>query len=505
MSFKASILAVYALVLAIEESSAVDIHPDYAMPCPLEHSILLPQSAHPAENGSVWDPVANVSYPNGTHWEVVWDRARGGGKSPGTEYWGCPCEAGIPCLRKCCPAEEAKKWGTQCVQDDVFCPKNLDDGTSLLQLIGEKRSMALFGEVYRKGLYSALSDSGLYAEESCRQSWSAKECQNVSLRQLLHGGEKYCVVAVPEYEDHPWACQSSYSLWFGVRRYILDYPVGRTVAAVCFAAAFAVYACIPELRNLHGKMLLSHLFCLFTADLISLVAIVYSLKVGLNWCLFFGFSIQFFFLTTFFWLNIICYDIYSTFRRVGPLKMMRPAKEMKRMLLYSLYAWGVPLCILIISVALELVPGLPLGTIKPDFRVNICWFYTDVAAVLFFLGVTSLLLGINVVFFILTAIKIYKLKKETAILKNRESVMEMEVVKQNKQRFDMYVKLLLMMGFLRAVETGFRLLLHSNQLLRLTDYTEGVNGFLTFIIFVWKDDIISHIKRKVFRYPRFEY
>ncbi|XP_071446655.1 G-protein coupled receptor Mth2-like [Hetaerina americana] len=246
-------------------------------------------------------------------------------------------------------------------------------------------------------------------------------------------------------------------------------------------------------------MLLSHLFALFMGDLISLIAIVNSLRVGLDWCLFFGFAIQFFFLTTFFWLNIICFDIFSTFRSVGPLKIMRPAKETKKMLLYSIYAWGVPFLILAVSVTLELLPGLPLNIIKPDFRINICWFYVDVAAVLYFLGFTSLLLGSNVILFILTAIKIYKLKKETAILENRESVMEMEVVKQNKQRFDMYVKLLLMMGFLRAIEVGFRLLFHSNKLLPLTDYTEGVNGFLTFVIFVWKDDIISHLKRKLCR------
>ncbi|XP_046390058.1 probable G-protein coupled receptor Mth-like 10 [Ischnura elegans] len=498
MSLKTATLTVLACFMqrVIQANGSIEPHLDLPILCPLEYSIRLPVSVHLAENGSVWDPVANVSYPNGTHWEIVWDRARGGGKSPGTEYWGCPCEAGIPCLRKCCPTEEAKQWGSQCVQDDVFCPKNLDDGTSLLQLIGEKRSMALFGEVYRKGVYSALSDSGLYAEESCRQSWSAKECQNVSLRQLLHGGEKYCVVAVPEYEDHPWACQSSYSLWFGIRRLILNYPVGRTLAALCFAATIAVYACIPELRNLHGKMLMSHLTSLLAADIVCIFAIIYSLEVGLDWCLFFGFGIQFFFLSSFFWLNIICYDIFITFRQFGPLKLMRPAEEKRKMIMYSLYAWGAPVIILAVSVTLELVPGLPPSTIKPDFRLNICWFYTDIAGLLYFLGFSSLLLGSNIVLFIMTAVKLFKIRKATAFLEDRTSVLEMEAVKRNKKRFHMYVRLLLMMGFLRTVEVCFRLLLHTNKLMRLADYSEGLNGFLSFVIFVWKDDILSHLKRK---------
>jgi hypothetical protein len=68
------------------------------------------------------------------------------------------------------------------------------------------------------------------------------------------------------------------------------------------------------------------------------------------------------------------------------------------------------------------------------FHVHLSPFPADVAGVLYFLGFLSLLLGSNVILFILTAIKIYKLRKETEFLRYRESVMEMETVKQNKKR-----------------------------------------------------------------------
>lgn len=79
---------------------------------------------------------------------------------------------------------------------------------------------------------------------------------------------------------------------------------------------FCVYGFIPELRNLHGKSLMCYVFSL-TILYISLSVVQLESEIFLpeGWaCIFSGYTIYISVLLCFFWLNIMCYDIWSTFR-----------------------------------------------------------------------------------------------------------------------------------------------------------------------------------------------
>ena len=49
-------------------------------------------------------------------------------------------------------------------------------------------------------------------------------------------------------------------------------------------------------------------------------------------------------------------------------------RERKKFLLYSVYAWGAPLIMLVVCLLMDLIPDVPGTFIKPEFGVTKCWF-----------------------------------------------------------------------------------------------------------------------------------
>lgn len=82
-------------------------------------------------------------------------------------------------------------------------------------------------------------------------------------------------------------------------------------------ATFLVYAILPELRNVHGKSLMCYLFGL---------AVGYSVLSGIQLngnefveptlCRVLGYIIYMSFMSAFFWLSVISFDLWWNFRYV---------------------------------------------------------------------------------------------------------------------------------------------------------------------------------------------
>ena len=68
-------------------------------------------------------------------------------------------------------------------------------------------------------------------------------------------------------------------------------------------------------------------------------------------CQFSGFMIHYSFLVSFFWLNTMSYDIWRTFRQVRGygIVLQRNYQRRLRFIRYSVYAWGTPALIVIVS------------------------------------------------------------------------------------------------------------------------------------------------------------
>ena len=69
-------------------------------------------------------------------------------------------------------------------------------------------------------------------------------------------------------------------------------------------------------------------------------------------CQFSGFIIHYSLLVSFFWLNTMSFDIWRTLRKLkgyGTV-LQRMHQRRRRFIRYSLYAWGTPAIILLVSV-----------------------------------------------------------------------------------------------------------------------------------------------------------
>ncbi|XP_012531906.1 G-protein coupled receptor Mth [Monomorium pharaonis] len=187
---------------------------------------------------------------------------------------------------------------------------------------------------------------------------------------------------------------------------------------LCLLMTLLMYACWPSLQNFHGKMFMCYLI---NRLLISVVAYISTWftpgdpanKQILTTCKALGYIKYFFVLSTFFWLNIMCFDIWWTFGAVRENAIIK-RKHIKRILLYCLYAWGMSFLLSILVIVANNTDILP-DYLQPNICSIFCWFteeqdsYSEL--IFFFIPMVILLIS-NVVFITLTSMSCNKMEAE---------------------------------------------------------------------------------------------
>lgn len=183
----------------------------------------------------------------------------------------------------------------------------------------------------------------------------------------------------------------------------------------------------------------------------------------------------------------MCFDIWWTFGGFRSLQGSMKQRDRKKFIMYSMYAWGSASILTIICAIMDFVPSVPREFIRPEFGVQKCWFNTETAKALYFYGPMSITVVCNICLFISTALKIVRHKKDTAHhLKGSESQRHDD----NKQWFNLYLKLFIVMGINWSMEIVSWLFKSAPQYTwYLTDLTNTLQGLIIFIIFVWKKKI----------------
>ncbi|KAI4481522.1 hypothetical protein M0802_013981 [Mischocyttarus mexicanus] len=90
--------------------------------------------------------------------------------------------------------------------------------------------------------------------------------------------------------------------------------LGMIISIPFLIITWLVYTFIKELRNLHGFVLRAYIASLTLSYVIlTTVQIVPSEWISNTCCVFLAFCMYFFFLASFYWLNVMCFDIWWTF------------------------------------------------------------------------------------------------------------------------------------------------------------------------------------------------
>lgn len=181
----------------------------------------------------------------------------------------------------------------------------------------------------------------------------------------------------------------------------------------------AVYLLIPELRNQHGKSLVCYLLGLTVGYslLCCLLMIQYMDPNGLS-CKVFGYTAYFFFMSAFFWLNVISFDLWHNFRGTRGINRFQ---EKKRFLFYSLYSWGLALIFLVFTLLVQEYSDWP-ASLKPGIGGGqFCWLdMTNWSAMLYFYGPILMIIVANTIMFVMTAFKIHGVQREMSRIIARE-------------------------------------------------------------------------------------
>ncbi|KYQ54879.1 G-protein coupled receptor Mth2 [Trachymyrmex zeteki] len=245
---------------------------------------------------------------------------------------------------------------------------------------------------------------------------------------------------------------------------------------------FIIYSILPEFQNIHGYTLRAHVGSLFITYAIMCFGQVSGLDELTLYCVPLAYIFNFFFLSSFFWLNVICFDIWWTFREFRPYR--RGAKKRKKLIIYSIYAWGVTIILNVICFLMDNLPIIPINVVRPEICQKRFWFSENEAKTLYFYVPMGATIISNIFFFICTTLTILYQKIYIAQLEDSEIWRHDE----NKQRFNMYLKLFVVMGITWVLEIMSWIDIGANIVSQFiwypADIINALQGLTIFIIFV---------------------
>ncbi|XP_050350696.1 G-protein coupled receptor Mth2-like [Nymphalis io] len=396
-----------------------------------------------------------------------------------------------PCVSKCCP-DKSYVYNSECISNDTF-NKDFSDVnvySSNRTRVGNLRDS--FQIVARNfiDLVPNLPSLSFYILESgnlnllLQQPNSLPEINEIS-------NDKFCV----DYE----LASDNFSPVFGVifeeepQKNLVFTIAALLISSVLLLLVLIIYALIKELRNLKGQILMANVFSLLCAFvMLATVKILYnsnSFEASTEFCYGSTAAIYFFFLSTFYWMNITSFDIWWTLRSMTTRVTVRRHGRCSKFKIYCFYGWGIPLAMAIGLIAID-VCELPEGFIKPNIILNGCFLAGKPK--LFYMHIPMMLvITSNCMFFLMTAYNFWCIGRDTEML-NCHNANKHD---RQKQRFLIYLKLSIVMGISWVTEL-ISAYLPNLSVWYITDAYNMFIGISIFFIFVCKKDIRKQLYKR---------
>ncbi|XP_066958761.1 probable G-protein coupled receptor Mth-like 1 [Macrobrachium rosenbergii] len=175
------------------------------------------------------------------------------------------------------------------------------------------------------------------------------------------------------------------------------YAAGLMVSALSLVATIICNNLVAKLRALQDLNQLCHMISLLVGETALFTAYLFSNDLRVTHCIINSIIAQFAFLSGFFCLNVMCFDVHQYIRatvRLIPRNSIQ-GRQWLRFKCYSAYAWGSPFLITLTTAVLHYVPDSPGQTIlRPGFGIKSCWFLGDIERLAFFyVWIGALFLG----------------------------------------------------------------------------------------------------------------
>jgi hypothetical protein len=313
-----------------------------------------------------------------------------------------------------------------------------------------------------------------------------------------HETLRLCLDGTDEYDEGFTSSGNTKSYVYIFAMFASLVPLGLTIIA---------YWITWNTQNIHGWTVFSHIASLFLLNCFLGAAHVLSLE-GTNTgenstagCEFVGIMTHFFFLSTFFWLTMVNFDLWSKFRNLRPSG--GKSSEMLPFVCYALFACGGPLLIVVTGVILDATYGRhghesDCDIILPEYGLTRCHLNKRAEGVYLYF-IIGLLILLNVGFFISLILILYRYKKSTMRASRRKSTGRADITSS-----ELFLKLFVVMGCSFALEF-ISWVVESN-----TEGTENISwlwvtfdfinilvrAIFIFIIFAWKKQTLIEFKKR---------
>ncbi|XP_039309702.1 G-protein coupled receptor Mth isoform X2 [Solenopsis invicta] len=356
------------------------------------------------------------------------------------------------CIRKCCSEDKYAYEG--CINFLRFKPNEVGEFyNAFVNAVDQTNSFT----------FDTTKDHGVLIQQPCDQmyTYDPKEWEKQVL--LTSNGH----VFIRHYDANDMHC-------FDVRHNYFDnstnfdlFVCGKYVTPETYKSAdwlFAilvvkcifllmtllVYAYLPNLQNIHGKTVICYVSSILLSAICSFIINWYD-KVGFEQqrkikCKSLAYIGFFSFHAVFFWLHVMCFDIWRTFATVRENMNVKDRKNRKRLLLYCLYGWGIPLLLLIIIIVVDNTNLLPeylapnIGNMFCSITYTASWDnYSDL---IFLYGPETIVTISNVVFFILTLKYYNKVKADIKDLNTDPRSNQLDSIKDRTYCVDFIIFIL---------------------------------------------------------------
>ncbi|XP_031850366.2 G-protein coupled receptor Mth2 [Nomia melanderi] len=339
----------------------------------------------------------------------------------------------LPLVGKCCPNGEVfVKNGTRpaicgvpdSMMENNFSPLFSKFNNTGFELPGDKYSafVAIIGIPCKYRRYVLYPEDNKDDENSLLLNGTVFVQHNHP--NMLQPGVDYCMELIPNLGLKTIVCAPEEKLIMTADSRFTIYACGLLISVPFLILTIVAYSITPKLKDIYGKALCRYCGCLALAFFTLAITQLGSRHLSDQACTSIAFVIQFSFVACFFWLNVMCIEMWSLVRSHVDRETYKRMKPKTLFFWYSLWCWGPSVILILVSMIMDLSPTIPASYVKPHFGKESCWFRSSNEAMPYFYAPVGLLLLGNVTLFILTFIKISNYQKDLdlrRLARNQES------------------------------------------------------------------------------------
>ncbi|XP_029174988.1 G-protein coupled receptor Mth2-like isoform X1 [Nylanderia fulva] len=427
----------------------------------------------------------------------------------------------ITCIQFCCPFGNIMRWNdTKCIPKEMTYVfpnvyKYTNDST--------QNENGRVNEFFQLTVYNTCLESECYVVPDHQYDYKifANGSFYIPYYETLFKSTSYCLGVFLERGGRFEAFFSSeeyaefnknlkHTPEYSWINHIIDLYFSLYLVCMLFlVAVFLVYSILPELRNEHGFMLRNYSAVTSIQLMIDNVRLS-NIKKGFLYpaCITIAFLEYLCIISSYFWLSIMSFNMWRTFREFPSLQR-NVRRSGKKLVYYALFVYGCPfvlvtICFIVVNFFSEYIPkilelGITLGfcwDTNKHLETFICGFYCIITVCIF----SSIFLSIS-------AARNIKRYEKDANLRLIDS--ESRQYNENKKWLNLYMKLFIVLFILMGIHlstfmiTWFLITMHIQDHSAVNYVTQLLNVaqcFFTFILFVWKKKIkLMLLKRFGFR------